>query len=507
MRSGLKYLSDPQGGYMRLIVGLVLFSLAVSAPGQAASDDATTQRAIIEYKRENYEEALQLLIQARTTEKRTTLSDYYTGLCQKQTGSYADAVESLTSAVQGQPPVKDAAVELVSALVNLERPGDAMKWVAWAEQEQVKPHEIAFLKGLVLVKGKRYNEALTAFNAARSGSAEADQQVDLQIAMVYAQQGKTEEARQSLKAIVTRYPGTDVAAFAAEYEQRISTALAAKRWSLFAGVNYLYDDNVTAVPKLRGATGDARNEKNSAVSENLRFEYDAPLGGRWAGNLQYSIQNTNYTRLREFNMLSHGVTLGAVHRNDTLLTSLPVNVTHTTLQYRNYSLQASFRPTGTIIFTPQHLGQISLGYTRREMYQNSAGPENNRNADIYNGQLAYIFLFADGQGMLNLRGEAFYENTAGFEWRHLGGRAGADTVLPVSGRTKLILTAEGTWQDYIDSSSLRKDTSVSASATVNQQLLDHFFLNLQYSYTRGMSNIDLFDYQRNLISSGIEVRF
>lgn len=492
---------------MRLIVGLVLFSLAAVAPGQAASDDATTQRAIIEYKRENYEEALQLLMEARKTEGRTTLSDYYTGLCQKQTGSYADAVESLTSAAQGKPPVKDAAVELVAALLNLERPDDAMKWVAWAERERVRPREIAYLKGLMLVKDRRFDEALVSFSAARSGSPETDRQIDLQIAMVYAHQGKTEEARQSLKAIVTRYPGTDVAEFAAEYEQRISTALSAKRWSLFAGVNYLYDDNVTAVPTLRGATGDARNEKNSAVSENLRFEYDAPLGGRWAGNLQYSIQNTNYTRLREFNMLAQGVTLGAVHRDDTLLTSLPVNVTHTTLQYRNYSLQASFRPTGTIVFAPQHLGQVSLGYTRREMYQNSGGPENNRNADIYNGQLAYIFLFADGQGMLNLRSEVFYEDTAGFEWRNLGGRAGADTLLPLSGRTRLILTAEGTWQDYRENSSLRKDTIVVGSATVNQRLSDHFFLNLQYSYTRAMSNIDLFDYQRNLISSGIELRF
>lgn len=493
---------------MRLIVGILLFSLAVAATGHAAptSAESATQLAIAEYKQENYEEALKLLMLIRTANWTTPTSDYYTGLCQKETGDYEEAATSLASALKGKPPVKDAAVELVSVLDNLDRPDEALKWVAWAEQERVKPHEIAFLKGKLLANKQRYSDALVAFNAAKTGSAEEDQQVDLQIAVVYAQQGKTKEASQSLKAIITRYPGTDVAQFATEYQQRISEAASAKRWNLFAGVNYQYDDNAIAVPKLRSVRTDMRDENDSAFSESLRFEYDAPLGGRWAGNLQYSVQNSNYTRLHDVNALAHGLTLTAIHRDDILMTSLPLNISQTAIDYKNYSLQAGAKPTATVIFAPEHLGQASLGYTRREMYQNGQGPDN-RDANIYNGQLSYIFLFNEGQGMLNLRGEMFYEDTKGTEWRNLGSRVGTDALVPLCKKTKLILSMEGSWQDYRESVKNRKDTTFIGSATINQHVVSNLYLNLLYSYTRAMSNDDLYDYQRNVVSTGFELRF
>ncbi|HEY4744553.1 MAG TPA: tetratricopeptide repeat protein [Desulfuromonadaceae bacterium] len=488
---------------MRFVFAFLAVSLMVM-PCMAAEDNEATQRAIVQYRLENYEEALQILTQLR---ERTPLSDYYTGLCQKETGNYGDAVGNFTSAVRAKPPVKDAALDLVWALNTLDRPDQALEWVAWAEKEQVKPHEIAFLKGQLLVKKQRYDEALVAFNDARTGAPETDQQVDLQIAIVYALQGKNKEASQSLKAIVTRYPGTDAAQFASEYDQRITEAAAARKWHLFAGVNYFYDDNASAVPVARSATTAPGNEKNSGFNESLRFEYDTSLGGRWAGNLQYSLQNSNYTRLHEFNTLAHGLTLTAIHRDDILLTSLPVNISQSTLDYNNYSLQVSFRPTATILFSPQHLGQVTAGYTRREMYQNAPGPQNNRDADIYNGQASYVFLFDEGQGMLNLRYELFYEDTAGNEWRNLGNRLGMDGLVPLSTRTKLIFSLEGTWQDYHDSVEGRKDTIFIGSATVNQHLMSNLYFNLQYSYTRALSNVDLYDYQRNVVATGFELRF
>jgi hypothetical protein len=141
------------------------------------------------------------------------------------------------------------------------------------------------------------------------------------------------------------------------------------------------------------------------------------------------------------------------------------------------------------------------------MYQNAPGPQNNRDADIYNGQASYVYLFAEGKGMLNLRGELFYEDTKGEEWRNLGSRLGTDALVPLGTRTKLILSLEGTWQDYRDSVEGRKDTIFIGSATVNQHLARNLYLNLQYSYTRAMSNADLYDYQRNVVSTGFELRF
>jgi len=82
-------------------------------------------------------------------------------------------------------------VDLVALLINLDRTEDAWKWVTWAEQEQVRPKDMAYLKGLLQFKQRNYPEAIAAFEAARTGAPEVEQQVDLQIALAYARDGKT----------------------------------------------------------------------------------------------------------------------------------------------------------------------------------------------------------------------------------------------------------------------------------------------------------------------------
>lgn len=490
---------------MKRIAAVMVVCLLVMC-GVAFAAPPTTQQAIIEYNQENFEEALQMLTSARQTEGNSALNSYYTGLCQKQTGDLVGAAASLKAALQTQPPVPDAVVELVALLINQEQMDDAWQWVEWAEKERVRPKDIAYLKGLLLARQKRYQEAIASFQSARTGLAETDQQIDLQIALLYAQSGKGRDAKESLKAIVTRYPGTDAADFAAEYDQRISTADPLKRWNIYAGVSYMYDDNATLKSRNSGASSDTRNPHDNAVSEYLRLEYDSPLAGQWSANLQYALQNNNYTRLHDYNMMVQGLTTSLINRSENGLLALPLNLSHTTLDYRDYSFQVSFKPTLTAIFNSSNLGQLSLGYAYRDMLQNNDLPANDRTASIFNLQAGYIYLFADGRGLVNLRGEGFYENTTGNEWRNRGARVGVDLLAPITGSTKLILTAESCWQQYLDSSS-RRDTTVVASATLNQQLTTHIYLNLQYYFTRAMSNVDLYDYQRNVVTTGVELRF
>lgn len=489
---------------MKRIAVMLFMCLVFATPCLAAP---STQQAIADYGLENYEEALAMLAEAGQTEGKTALNDYYTGLCRKQTGDLNGALQSFKDALQDKQPEKEAVVELVALLLNLEQLDEAQQWVAWAEKEKVKPKDIAYLKGLLLMKQKQYHEAITSLQAAKTGSPETDQQIEMQIAIAYAQSGKTKEAGENLKAIVTRYPGTDAAAFATEYNQQLSTAAPSKRWNIYAGVSYLYDDNVTLKSRESGASTDTRNQRDSGITENLRLEYDLPVADQWSANLQYALQNNNYFRIHDYNMLVNGLTANFINRNDLGLLALPLNITHTALDYRNYSLQVSFKPTITAIFSQQHLGQFSIGYSYRDMLQKDYSADENRTASIFNLQTGYIYLFADGLGMFNLRGEGFYENADGREWRNLGGRLGSDLLIPVTKGTKLIFTAEGAWQNYPDSITNRHDTTVTASASINQQLTTNLYLNLQYYYTRALSNVDLYDYQRNVIMSGVELRF
>ena len=490
--------------FVTLLLCLVAFQ---SAPANGETQ-ATTKQAVAEYQSENYEEALATLLAARASEGASPLNDYYTGLCRKQTGELAEAEKSFRDALKGAPPVgEDASIELISILIGRDRIDEAMVEIDRLEKNRVRSKEIAYLKGLALAKQKSYDAAIASFQQSRTGEPRTDQQVDLQIAMALAQSGNIESSRESLKSIITSYPGTDTASFAAEYNQRIAAMTSGKNWNVFANINYLYDSNVTLESRISGASP-ARNEKSGGIAESLRLEYDATLNSNWSANFQYLIQNNNYLRIPEYSSLTHGATVNLIKRNESLILSFPVNVSHATLDYRNYSLQGGFKPTATIIFTPNQFGQVSVGYNYRDMYYDLAGSENNRNAHTINGQIGYIYLFANSTGMVNIRGEFSYEDTKGSAWRNFGSRIGADLLIPLSQDTKLILTAEGLWQNYPDSSANRKDTTLTTSASVNQKIINNLlYANLQYYYTREISNVATYDHKRSVYSAGLELRF
>ena len=77
---------------MKILVYMFLIGmLPFVVPTFSVASDSGVLHAIDEYKAENYEEALQLLQQIRGTRERSPLSDYYTGLCQKETGEIGRA--------------------------------------------------------------------------------------------------------------------------------------------------------------------------------------------------------------------------------------------------------------------------------------------------------------------------------------------------------------------------------------------------------------------------------
>lgn len=492
-----------------------------------AVESATTERAIVEYTKENYEEALHLLLEAKQTGGASPINEYYTGLCRKEVGDYQEAVKNFTAALAGPQPVKKSAVDLVSALYNLERYDEAMKWVEWSEREGVSPKEISFIKGQLLVKNKQYDEAVASFNKSKTGDEAVDQQVDIQIASAHVQNNKYLEAREALQTVITRNPNTDAATFAREYDQKLSAIKPARHWNLFIGTNYQYDDNILASPY--GKTGD------SSIGESLRLEYDAQLTSSWTLNAQYSVNNMNNMKYLSKSSLSQSLAITTGYRIGNHVLSLPIlsvltDIDNTyppsksELHLRNYSIQNTIRPTDTYIINQTNLFQTSLSYSHRNMLIKDSAIEDNRDANIYSAQAGYIYLFSEGNGMLNLRGEVAYEETRGANGKNLWKKFGADLLLPLTDATRLIISSEVSLQDYDNISTigaippetypdswrfnvLRSDTTINASVTINQRITSMVYLNLIYSYIRAISNIYAFDYQRNLVSTGLEVRF
>ena len=206
-----------RNGQVMFCLIFILLILCGLAANPCASENFL-EKGITEYKAENFEEALEILIKAREQEPRSPEAAYYLGLTYKQVGNYKETVVRFRDAIHLTPSVRDAYTELIEVLYATDQLKEAMDWVKRAEKEGVKPANISFLKGLILLKQGKTKGAIGAFNKAKELDSSLAQAADFQIAMAHAREKRYAEVKESLKAVISIDPASEVASFAREYE-------------------------------------------------------------------------------------------------------------------------------------------------------------------------------------------------------------------------------------------------------------------------------------------------
>ena len=122
-----------KGIFVAVLTALVV--LVGAFPDTVFAENPALKQAIEQYKQENYEEAIAILIEVRKQEPSSTAAAFFLGLSYKQAMDFARAADNLRDAVTGSPPIKEALVELIEVLYR--RPEDkhlkeARKWLTVA---------------------------------------------------------------------------------------------------------------------------------------------------------------------------------------------------------------------------------------------------------------------------------------------------------------------------------------------------------------------------------------
>ncbi|MBA4396320.1 MAG: hypothetical protein C0394_02865 [Syntrophus sp. (in: bacteria)] len=122
---------------------LCLFIFPFStAYGQATLSDV--EEGIRQYQQENYEEAIDILTQSRKRDPGSSTAAFFLGMAYKQTNDIARALPQFQDAAALRPPVKEAVVELIDALVQTDKFDEAFKWIDEAEKKQHLPGQNGF---------------------------------------------------------------------------------------------------------------------------------------------------------------------------------------------------------------------------------------------------------------------------------------------------------------------------------------------------------------------------
>lgn len=148
-----------KGFFLAMMFLAAAFFLFVKPEG-AFSEDSPLTQGISDYKAENYEEALSSFQKARKEDPQSSVAAYYLGITYKQLQNYKEATFHLIDAIKLRPGVKDGFLDLAETYYQLGLNEESLKQLILAEGQEVKPASTAFLKGLVLMKLERNQEAV-----------------------------------------------------------------------------------------------------------------------------------------------------------------------------------------------------------------------------------------------------------------------------------------------------------------------------------------------------------
>jgi len=491
---------------------LLLIFIFWGLAGNLHASENFLEKGIVEFKAESYEEALEFLVKAREQQPGSSEAAYYLGLTYKQMGNYRGAAKHLRDAIRLTPSIKDAYLELIEVLYNMDELKEAMDWVAKVEKEGIKPAYISFLKGLILSKRGKNRDAINAFKRAKELDRSLTQAVDYQIALAYAKEKKFDKAKESLKAVVSIDPTSELASFAQEYERSFAKALEMyKAWQFTGGVAYLYDDNVVLKPSAAIPGVVITGEKDSSVTTTLRINYTPLLSDPWFFNGQFNFYANTYFQTKTHSLIVPTISLMPGYSFQKGALTLPLSYSHIWLHEREYMSVATAKPTLNVAIFPNHIGQFSMGYARREMLQSPLSKDENRDGNIYLLSAGYIHPFSGGRGVFDIKYEFSEDMTEGKNWGNRGNRINLGLLLPLLKTVSLTVSGDIFLQDYTHTHTAfhlkRRDRSYSGSGGFIWEILKGLNLNLLYSHTKADSNITIYDYKRNVYTVGVEYTF
>jgi len=518
---------------------IILF-LILAYPAFSQTNNPLLDEGIKQYQAENYEEAIEILEKARAQEPKSALAAYFLGMAYKQTIAFDKAAANFEDALKLKPAVKEALVEYVNILFQLNELQQAKKWIKAAQEEKIDPANISFLEGMILSQEKNYQAAIESFEKAKSLDPNLTQTADYQIGLCYLGDKNLKKAQERFKATASYAPSSDLAAYARQYLEAVENSLFYTRpLRVTLGFYSGYDSNLVSKPRQESMSGGIGAPGSGFLSPSLRVEYTPNLESPWLFSAMYSASanfNDRYVHSRDslantislmpgYNFGRFSLSMLGSYTNYALRTD-PDIIPDGNAGLKHYEDYFTFGPIAKILVTESQIVELFAGYDKKNYYnQVITVPESMRDAEGFRAYASWTWFYWNN-GFVNLRYDYSREAADGIYWDNESNRFSASLVVPLlpddiskkTGPVYLQLTGSFTKQNYIHDqpymdvdgllkSDRRKDKIYIGTASVNWDITKNWSVILQYTRTKWDSCIPVYEYTRNLYMAGVEFKF
>jgi tetratricopeptide (TPR) repeat protein len=497
---------------------------------QSTEADVYVGQAIVDFDDKRYDAALANLRRALQIEPDHVEALYYTGVVHMAQRRPAQAVPFLERARAKSPTDPSIAFQLGLAYFAQEQYDRAEPLLEQVFRAQPALDGLGYYVGFIRYRRKDYRGALRAFRAGRASDPEIQQLTRVYSGLALAAVGLPGQAAAEVEQALRLAPGSPVTGPAERLRDAVVAAREKeRRFSAEVRVGVFFDDNVRVLPNPVDHADPNADPTVSAIRSQSRRSRDSIgelLGVRaeyvwwrtpdWESAVGYSFFLSYFNDVPSFNILDHLVTGSLVHKN--AIGTMPIQVG------MQYAFDALFlggpvfvqRHTatlfGAIAESDQHLTQVLSRYQNKDFNEREGTPVREiRDADNWMAGIQHFLRFSEDRHYLKLGYQFDYENAEGRNYSYRGHRilTGAQYTLPWwSVRLKYDLDLHLRRYAYANSilpgndpgRRRRHDEEVTHTIRVEVPLRYRLTLVGEFLKTDNRSNLEVFDYNRNVTS-------
>ena len=497
----------------------VLMSWGVAAPGGAlavpSANEGLVAQARQELGRQNYEEALGLLIKARQEGIKTPESAFLLGRTYRAMLKYQEARGYFEEAVRLKPGYREAQLLLADTLVGLDQPAQAIPILQELEASGYEPGHTAFIMGLAYFKEKNYSEAVQYFRKAEQEPSLA-QNAKVQEAMALAAEQRVRDAKKTMAEAIGLNPESATAGFAQGYASILDRQLKDyQRFRFTAYGGFDYDSNVSLQPGT--TTGfirpSGKNDVFWSLAAAAEYNLMKPPGpmALWAF---YGYYQNFHQKVTNYDLWSNTAGLVPSYTWSNSRFWMPCIFNYSDVGYQPYNTSYGLAPTYLYLVTPKIGVEAGMQLGYRNYWFPTFFDADQRSGGVLGGTVAGYYFVKDQEGYVQVRFTYERNWTNGSNWDSNLYRFDLAFLYPITDRTKVKVSADFVMQPYdnfwfngvpLSSQPKRKDNIFIGGLDVTHKISKNFEINAHCYYINDGSSIALYTYDR--LITGVQLAY
>lgn len=498
-----------------VMLGGVLLSLRTVGASQYV--ELLLSRGIEEMSRGEYEKALEKFQRAVEREPHNPDVHYFSGLAYARLGNYPSAITAFQRVLDLHPKDPRVHYEMGMAYFSMEDYSKAMDSFKRAHRDDPSNALVLLYLGVTYQRMGQHKRSIRYVRKAKKLDPQLAQLSEFYLGMAYMGLGWEREASETLQMCIEIDPTTEVAVRA-----RDSIAVIAerkkpeKRWDLSATLSFQYDDNVVLKPEGVTTAVLISDESDFRGVGFLWGEYRFLQGKPWLAGIRGSFYQSIHTSLHDYDVTDTAASLYGGYRGEVM--SFPYKVEadyvyeYTWLGNRSYLERNSGVASLDINETSYLLTQVAYRAQKKDFFnQPFVGRADDRDALNHRGGLTQYLFFSEGTRYIH--GGYFYDrdDADGSNWDYDGHFFNLGFCTPLMYEVRLRLQGGYYLQNFDNTHTTflkkRRDKELTGHVSLDRDLGKYLNLSAYYVHQDHSSNIDAFEYDRNIYFVSLTGRF